>query len=109
MQDAAQRFRQREYYTAHLINPDHNTPASAKAAAAAQEYMTKTKRSSSQIRNTDTWKSQTFVYTPETPISSHEKIFKHKPLAGEVTRASYQDSNIFGLPRHEKIVQKTAL
>ena len=45
---AAQRLRQREYHTAHLINPDQSTPASAKAAAAAQEYMPRSNNNARQ-------------------------------------------------------------
>ena len=38
----------------------------------------------------------------KSPVSNrHEKIFSEKPCATTVVRASYQDSNIFGVDRVE--------
>ena len=64
-----------------------------------------------RVRNTDTFKSKVLESTPmdvsdrvlsgirsaqQVHAKSRERLALEKPLTGKITRASYQDSNIFG-------------
>lgn len=44
-----------------------------------------------------TFQSQAFDQTPPQHYHSHSDIFSERPVSAQVTRASYQDSNIFNL------------
>jgi hypothetical protein len=46
------------------------------------------------FRQSNTFSSQAFSYEPVVPDTyNHQRIFQERPLAPQVTRASYQDSN----------------
>ena len=50
-----------------------------------------------RVRDSNTYKSSVMDTTPNLQkAKSRDRIFNNKPLTAQVTRASYQDSNIFG-------------
>jgi hypothetical protein len=87
--------------------------------ASASDYQT---RNSVPVRNTDTFKSRVLDSSAaeerpaagvKTAITVHansrKRLFSERPLTAKITRASYQDSNIFGYKDAEDItVQVTA-
>lgn len=82
----ARALKMREYNT-NIIAHDFNPP----------------RPSTTEHRNTNTFKSQALSNEPGIhPVLRsrvHENIFVEKNLAAGVTRASYQDSNIFNVER----------
>ncbi len=82
----ARALKMREYNT-NIIAHDVNPPRPATA----------------DHRNTNTFRSQALSTEPGVhPVVRsrvHENIFVEKALAAGVTRASYQDSNIFNVER----------
>jgi hypothetical protein len=93
----ARALKLREYHT-NVIAHDDNLPRPATA----------------EHRNTNTIRSQALSHEPGVhPVvrsRMHENIFVGKPMAAGVTRASYQDSNIFNVERiTTKTVQKASL
>jgi hypothetical protein len=80
----ARNLKQREYGTDVLSHPDHNVV----------DYNAKK-------RYTNTNRSNVFHDGPDHDTAAklrnkREAVFKDNPTAARVTRASYQDSNIFG-------------
>ena len=82
----ARTLKQREYGTDLISHPNQNVVDYG--AQAKQRY-------------TNTTRSNVFHAEPDRQaearvVAKREGVFKDNPLATKVTRASYQDSNIFG-------------
>ena len=65
---------------------------------------------SGAMRTNNTFKSSVMDQTPaQDKLKSRDRIFANRPLTAQVTRASYQDSNIFGYKEQgSETIQGTA-
>ena len=91
---------------------EYNTHITAHDAPRTQEM-------AKGVRASNTFKSTALVQEPDVRfepkcVNKREHIFQDRPISAQVTRASYQDSNIFnyksdyGDRNHGESIQKSA-